>query len=258
MKSNISFGYLRKFNLTMGFLHLIQGILMLWLGLSLDNIKDFRLPINISFLKFDPFLKKLVLETDQLTTLPIAAFLSSFLFISALAHFVIVYKQNKYEKDLKNGINVFRWFEYAISSSIMIILIAMLFGVYDVSTLVMILGANATMNLLGLQMELSNQGRDKVQWSPFVIGSFIGIFPWIVILIAFLGNGDYDKIPGFVYGALGAYFFFFNLFPINMYLQYKKIGKWSDYLYGERGYIILSLVAKSILAWLVFGGTLQP
>ena len=26
----------------------------------------------------------------------------------------------------------------------------------------------------------------------------------------------------------------------------------------ERGYIILSLVAKSLLAWLVFAGTLQP
>lgn len=49
-----------------------------------------------------------------------------------------------------------------------------------------------------------------------------------------------------------------NLFPVNMVLQYKKVGRWKDYLYGERGYIMLSLVAKSLLAWLVFAGTLQP
>ncbi|MDH5294973.1 MAG: hypothetical protein OEW91_14955, partial [Acidimicrobiia bacterium] len=34
------------------------------------------------------------------------------------------------------------------------------------------------------------------------------------------------------------------------------IGRWRDYLFGERFYILLSLVAKSALAWQVFGGTL--
>jgi hypothetical protein len=43
-----------------------------------------------------------------------------------------------------------------------------------------------------------------------------------------------------------------------MYLQYKKVGKWSDYLYGEQVYIILSLVAKSALAWQVYAGVFQP
>jgi len=36
------------------------------------------------------------------------------------------------------------------------------------------------------------------------------------------------------------------------------VGKWKDYLYGERMYIILSLVAKTALAWQVFVGTLRP
>jgi len=73
-----------------------------------------------------------------------------------------------------------------------------------------------------------------------------------------LGNADPAEVPGFVYAIIGSYFVFFNLFPINMILQYKKVGKWSDYLYGERGYIILSLVAKSVLAWLVYFGVMQP
>ena len=33
-----------------------------------------------------------------------------------------------------------------------------------------------------------------------------------------------------------------------MVLQYKKIGPWKDYLFGERFYIILSLSAKTVLA----------
>lgn len=43
-----------------------------------------------------------------------------------------------------------------------------------------------------------------------------------------------------------------------MVLQYKKVGPWKNYIYGELVYITLSLVAKSLLAWQVFAGTLRP
>jgi len=50
----------------------------------------------------------------------------------------------------------------------------------------------------------------------------------------------------------------FNVFALNMVLQYKGVGRWRDYLYGERVYIILSFVAKTALAWLVFIGVFAP
>jgi len=86
------------------------------------------------------------------------------------------------------------------------------------------------------------------------------VIPWVMIALAFwaaeaYGAGD---IPTFVYWIYGSIFLFFNCFAINMYLQYKKIGPWRDYIYGERAYMILSLVAKSALAWQVFAGTLRP
>ena len=48
----------------------------------------------------------------------------------------------------------------------------------------------------------------------------------------------------------------FNTFAIVQYLQYKKVGKWSDYIMGEKTYITLSLIAKSALAWQIFASTL--
>ena len=65
-------------------------------------------------------------------------------------------------------------------------------------------------------------------------------------------------IPGFVIAIFVTLFVCFNVFAINMVLQYRKIGRWSDYLYGERAYMLFSLVAKSLLAWQVFFGTLRP
>ena len=62
----------------------------------------------------------------------------------------------------------------------------------------------------------------------------------------------------FVWAIVITYFVTFNTFPVNMILQYNRVGKWKDYLYGERVYIILSLAAKTALAWLVLFGAMQP
>jgi hypothetical protein len=64
--------------------------------------------------------------------------------------------------------------------------------------------------------------------------------------------------PTFVYAIFFSLFVFFNTFAINMVLQYRKTGPWRDYLFGESAYVLLSLIAKSALAWQVFGGTLAP
>jgi hypothetical protein len=62
--------------------------------------------------------------------------------------------------------------------------------------------------------------------------------------------------PGFVYAIFFSLFAFFNIFAVVMVLQYKKVGRWADYRFGESTYVLLSLVAKSALAWQVFAGTL--
>ena len=53
--------------------------------------------------------------------------------------------------------------------------------------------------------------------------------------------------------AQGILFFSFGL---NQWLQYRGVGRWTDYGYGEKVYLVLSLVAKSLLAWQIFGGSL--
>ena len=252
---------LRRFNLIMGFLHFIQGVMMLVLSLTRDKIIDFKPKIFSNFLTFDPVLERLVTDTRPLFDLPFGILVSMFLFLSALAHFIISVPKNTndmYNRDLENGINQFRWYEYALSSSLMIVLIASLFGVFEIGSLILIFGLNATMNLFGLLMEKMNQGKEKTSWLSFIYGSIAGVIPWVIILLYGFGNTDPGEVPGFVYIIAGVYFVFFNLFPVNMILQYKKVGKFKDYLYGERGYIILSLLAKTLLAWLVLFGVMQP
>lgn len=260
MEKKTSFASLRRFNVIMGFLHLIQGGLMVYLFSTVTNFNAFRLPMQSNFLKFDEVTSRLMTETKLIWSVPFALCVSAFLFLSAIAHFIIAAPGTNeiYNRGLTNHINPFRWYEYALSSSIMIVLIAMLFGMYDIGALILLFALNATMNLFGLLMEMLNQNRAKTSWIAFWFGSFAGFVPWVVVFMFAFGNSDLSQIPWFVYAIFGSYFVFFNLFPINMILQYKKVGKWQDYLYGERGYIILSLVAKSLLAWLAFAGAMQP
>jgi hypothetical protein len=258
---DMQFQKLKRFNLIMGGFHLIQGVAMLFLATNvIQKIAEFQPTIVQFYLRFNPETRSLEAASKELFQLPFGILVAAFLLISALAHGLIVLNGNLYVKDLKNGVNRFRWFEYAFSSSIMIVLIATLFGIYDVASLILIFIVNAAMNLFGLDMELLNAGtmKNKVNWGPFVWGSLAGIAPWIAILLYMFGNGNFDQVPWFVWAIVGTYFVAFNTFPINMILQYKRIGKWKDYLYGERTYIVLSLAAKSFLAWLVLFGAMQP
>jgi hypothetical protein len=57
----------------------------------------------------------------------------------------------------------------------------------------------------------------------------------------------------YIYGSI---FVVFNLFALNMIAQYRETWRWEDYRFGERAYIVLSLVAKLLLAWQVYFGTM--
>jgi hypothetical protein len=259
---------LRKFNMIMGGLHLIQGLLMIIIGLTVTRLGNFKLTIFQHYLEYietGPDSGYLDFARSEIFTLPFFVLVASFLLISAGAHALVSFpkKLNKiYNEDLSKGINKFRWFEYALSSSVMIVLISYLFGIWDIASLIVIFIVNASMNLFGLVMEQLNSGKEKknVDWGPFIWGSIAGIAPWIAIILYMSGQSPdaTAQVPWFVWAIVGTYFIAFNSFPVNMVYQYLGKGKWKDYLYGERTYIVLSLVAKSILAWLVLVGALQP
>ncbi len=267
-EEKLSYPNLIRFNKIMGTVHLIQGtFMMLFAFLIYPNLdgtgtQTFTIPVVGNYLEFIQGEGLVLTTTDTLFELPFIPLTASFLLISALFHFIIAipYK-DRYVADLKKGINKLRWYEYAISSSLMIVLISSLFGVRDIAVFALIALANAAMNFFGLDMELLNSSEDKEKkknWLPFIFGSVIGLAPWIAIAFYIGVNPNLDQIPGFVWAILITYFLAFNTFPVNMFLQYKGIGKFKNYLYGERGYIILSLVAKTLLTWLVLFGAFQP
>jgi hypothetical protein len=251
MAKEINTQTIRRYNLIAGIFHLAQMLVVLALA------NDFSLPIVARYMSGPP--GSTFAEPVVLLDTPVGLAVATFLGLSAFFHFLVISPKffARYSAGLLAQRNYFRWVEYSISSSVMIVLIAQITGVSDVAALISIFGVNASMILFGwLQEKYEQPGNGG--WLPFIFGCIAGAVPWIALIfyVLSIGGAGETSAPAFVYGIVFSIFAFFNTFAIVQYLQYKKVGKWSDYLRGEKTYITLSLIAKSALAWQIFISTL--
>lgn len=241
---------LHRLNLVAAVFFAVQVVVILALA------QPAKLPVLGSFLLDAPGTGKY--GSKDLFDLRIDWMVGLFLLLAAVDHLAVgSFGRKWYERNIAKGVNPARWWEYSISASIMVVLIAMLAGASDIVALLMMFGANAAMILFGLVMERSNLGKRKVDWSPFVWGCVIGAVPWIGIAVQLaLSQDNGDGVPGFVFGIFVSLFILFNTFAVNMWLGYRGKGRWKDPLFVELAYVILSFTAKTVLAWQVYAGSL--
>ena len=238
---------LRRYNAAMGLLHAMQVVAIVGLA------NNFTLPVSGTFLEGPP--GSPMLDPVRLANVSVAWAVAAFLLLSAAFHLLIAGPFfERYSTGLTLTHNYFRWVEYSLSSSLMIVLIAMLTGISDAAALIALFGVNVSMILFGVLQE--KYERPGGSLAPFWLGCIAGAVPWVAIGFYLLSPGSRAEPPGFVYGIFFSLFVFFNIFALNMWLQYRRVGRWRDYLHGEKVYVLLSLIAKSALAWQVFGGTL--
>ena len=239
---------LRVWNIVVG---LILGAQAVVVALMTN---DFSLPVTSTFLEGPPGTTP---SLQVMFNIPTGWGVFAFLAISSLALLLTASPIffNWYKRNLLESRNYGRWIEYFFSSSIMIVLISQICGISDIAALCAIFGINACMILFGaLQEKYEKPGKPNLL--PFWFGCFAGIVPWIAILIYALSPRQAAEPPTFVYAIIISLFIFFNCFAVNMILQYKQVGPWKDYLFGEKAYIFLSLTAKALLAWQVFAAVL--
>ena len=238
---------LRIWNLALTVLHAAQAVVVVVLA------TDFAIAVTESLPTGPPGTEPAAPEA--LVEVPIGPVIAVFLALAALDHLVTAtFARGTYENDLRSGINRFRWTEYSVSATLMVLLIAFYTGITDIAALIGIAGANVAMILFGWLQESSNPpGTPTRTMKPFWFGCIAGAAPWVAIGYNLIAA---PEVPGFVVGIFVSLFIFFNSFALNQWLQYKQVGPWRSYAFGEKAYLVLSLVAKSVLAWQIFGGSL--
>jgi hypothetical protein len=243
---------LRRWNVGLAVLHAAQAIIVVVLA------SDFAITVTSSFPAGPP--GSAPPAPSSLFDVPIGAAIALFLGLAALDHLLTgTVLRPRYERGLRSGINRFRWVEYSFSATVMVLLIGFYNGVTGIAAVIGVIGANVAMILFGWLQELMNPpGRSATTMLPFWFGCIAGAAPWIIIVVNLIGasDGQGEGVPGFVYGIVASLFVFYMSFGLNQWLQYRGIGRWSSYAFGEKVYLILSLGAKTALAWQIFGGSL--
>lgn len=240
---------LRRWNLGLTALHAVQAVVVLVLA------SDFAIALTTTPPTGPPGTP--VGAADTLVDVRIGAAVAVFLALAALDHLLTAtVARSAYETDLRRGINRFRWLEYSLSATVMVLLIASYSGITEITAVIAIAGANVAMILFGWLQERANPPeRHATTMQPFWFGTLAGITPWIAIWFNVLTA---DEVPGFVYGIVVVQTVLFFSFGLNQWLQYRGVGRWNDYVFGEKAYLVLSLVAKSLLAWQIYAGSLSP
>ena len=238
---------LRRWNAGLAVLHAVQAVAVLVLA------SGFTITVTSAFPTGPPGSR--LTPPSALFDVPVAATIAVFLLLAALDHgLTATVLRPRYESGLRAGINPFRWVEYSVSATLMVLLIAFYAGITQMTAVIALVGTNVAMILFGwLQEAMNPPSRTRTTMLPFWFGCLAGAAPWVAITVTIVGS---ETVPGFVYGIFVSLFVLFMSFALNQWLQYREVGPWRSYAFGEKAYLVLSLVAKSALAWQIFAGSL--
>ena len=130
---------LRRGNASLSLVHAVQAVVILALS------TDFSLPVTGAFMEGQPGSGPPT--QDLLFDLRIGPLVGAFLMLAALDHALVALPplRARYERCLAAGVNPFRWLEYSLSASLMVVLIAMLTGIADYVALLALFATNAAM-----------------------------------------------------------------------------------------------------------------
>lgn len=200
---------LRRWNVALAVLHAAQGAVILALA------GGFAITVTSSYPQGPP--GTAAAPPKALFDVAIGPAVAVFLFLAAADHLLTAtLARRTYEADLRRGINRFRWVEYSISATIMIVLIGFYFGVTGITTVVAVIGANVAMILFGwLQERMNPPERTHTTMLAFWFGTLAGVAPWVAITINLLGA---EQIPGVAFGIYVSLLVAFFTFAVNQWL----------------------------------------
>ncbi|MCZ3386415.1 MAG: heliorhodopsin HeR, partial [Actinomycetia bacterium] len=215
---------LRRWNVGLTVLHLGQAVLILFLT------SDFAIAVTSSFPEGPP--GTAVPAPSTLFEVRIGWAIAIFLGLAGLDHLLTAtFARDVYERDLQRGINRFRWIEYSVSATVMVIVISFYWGITSINAVIAIAGANVAMILFGwLQERMNPPGRTSTTMLPFWFGSLVGIAPWVAMTVNLIGS---TTVPGAVYAIFIVQGLFFFCFGLNQWLQYREVGRWAADAVGE-------------------------
>lgn len=206
----------------------------------------------------------------------LAALCAVFAFWSGFLHLLIAtpWFYKSYKKSIRQKFGWWRWLDYTVSASIMIVVIGIYCAISDTFLLSMLGLTEAAVILIGAASEWAlskSVNEEKMEGvgaegaklkngkNPmFILARFLLVlafglftFMWVPILSTFfISISSAENVPAVVYIVVFAYPFSFLAFGLVSLQIYRKRMK--NYMWYEFNFILLSLVTKVLLHWSIF------
>jgi hypothetical protein len=256
-KKTSQYQSLRKWNLGFGALLALQAVAIIVIGGSQT------VPITTNYLATDALASDaaghqvLAVATRHLADVRLSWMVAKFLLIFAAVFLLAATLwRGKYEAWLERGVNKLRWAGFGLGGGVMATTVAVLGGVSDISSMLLIFGVVALSGLCALAASL--MGSERRLRRLLIVGGLAGaVIAWLSIFISAGGAALYDgSLPAFVCYMYVSMLLFTGAIGLASYFRLKGRGKWADTVYAERMFMVLGFLAASVLAWQIFAGTL--
>ena len=197
----------------------------------------------------------------ELFSLNLVYVVAALLLVPIVVHaLVATVRRERYGASIQKGKNTWRWTGVAIKSSLMLIILALLAGMTDVASLLLLTAVATSVFVCGLAVE----AYDVYKPASSRVAAVLGV---AAAAVALLGVGLYllasavfgsASVPGYLWLLFGLTAAWFASMIANTHLVNSKVGKWANYIYGEVWHLALSFVATTVFVWVVFIAVLKP
>lgn len=190
-------------------------------------------------------------------SVPVSLLAPVFLLLAGLDHLVAATCRRAAvsQQVLLQRRNPQRWLQYAFSASLMHIHIALLCGSLLLHDHLLLFALSVGTMVCGYLIEEKPQGQ-----SPFWLGSALFLVVWLHLSCHFATVATKSSAPLFVWSIFFGVLQIEGLFAVHAYLSSCRTTAywlWRTPFGVEIGYAVLSLVAKQLLAWIHFSGSLN-
>eukprot|EP00164_Ancoracysta_twista_P002885 GFYU01003839.1.p1 GENE.GFYU01003839.1~~GFYU01003839.1.p1 ORF type:complete len:266 (-),score=50.37 GFYU01003839.1:178-975(-) len=192
--------------------------------------------------------EQMVPKLQTYTTVNLVTAVWVFLAVCAMFHGLTVLAYSTFLRAFHNNCNPFRWVEYSISASIMLCVLSVLVGIYDIYTLILVFSSSASCMFFGLAYELTaDASMHFIGWLPFTI-------VWGVIFHSYNTNPDLSMTIALLTPLMFALFTCFGLIQL-----FSVMGIFSrdDYAVIEYSFSFMSIATKTIMAVMVVFGIMM-
>jgi hypothetical protein len=245
------------FNVVCFSVHLIFGIWLLVDGIGEYNVGKNTTKMSVYYsVPVSTGWPVIIYKVEQFGTVNIVAMLASFELITAFVHLFYVWGLNGGGDRVPMSIK-YRYFEYAVTAPLMIVIISILFGLRDVFTLIALAFLCSSTMLFGVLQSWDNTSSSTAAhwmgWVPFIV-------MWAIIMKFFEIMSKTNDVPDFVVLVIILEFILFGCFGL-VQLKYDILPRLAGVSAGrgvsqrsEDGLNnLLSLISKLLLAGIIYG-----